>query len=342
MVYVAVSLGLVCTPRPAEARPKATATPPPGMVFIPGGEFEMGSRELTATSCPILEGMRLVPDAQPIHRVSLSPFWIDETEVTNEQFERFVQATGYVTVAERGLTEEELPNTPPEARVPGGAVFTPPAKGATIEDSDQWWTFLPGANWRHPDGPGSSIKGRERHPVVQVTYKDAEAYAAWAGKRLPTEAEYEFAARGGLANKLYPWGDEFRPQGRYMANTYQGEFPFIDSGEDGFRGTAPVKSFPANGFGLFDIAGNVWEWCSDWYHPDYYREQAKAGVVRDPKGPNSALDPQERGVAKRVHRGGSYLCTDQYCSRYKVGTRGKGEPYSPTNHLGFRCVRSVQ
>ena len=315
---------------------------PAGMVLLPGGEFEMGSRELTATSCPILEGMRLVPDAQPLHKVVLSPFWVDETEVTNEQFARFVKVTGYVTIAERGPTESELPDVPAEARSPGGAVFTPPKKGTEINDSYQWWQFVKGANWRHPEGPGSSIIGRENHPVVQITFADAQAYAAWAGKRLLTEAEYEFAARGKLKGALYPWGDEFKPKGRFMANTFQGDFPFEDTGEDGFKGAAPVKSFPPNGYGLFDMSGNVWEWCSDWYHPSYYAELSSRGIARDPQGPATSFDPQEPQVMKRVHRGGSFLCVDQYCSRYKVGTRGKGEPYSPTNHLGFRCAQSAK
>ncbi len=339
-ILLCVSAAWVLLIPDAYSAPASMRNAPSGMVFIEGGEFEMGSQELTATTCPILEGMRLVADAQPLHKVVISPFWIDETEVTNKAFGQFVQSTGYVTVAERGPSESELPGVPPEMRVPGGAVFSPPKQGTVIDDSYQWWKFVKGADWRHPEGPSSSLTGRDLHPVVQVTYADAEAYAKWAGKRLPTEAEYEFAARGGLKGKLYPWGDTFQPDNRYMANTFQGEFPFFDSGKDGFRGTAPVRSFPANGYGLFDLAGNVWEWCSDWYHPAYYIQLAKVGVARDPKGPESSLDPQELGVSKRVHRGGSYLCTDQYCSRYKVGTRGKGEPYSSTNHLGFRCVRS--
>lgn len=312
---------------------------PPGMVWIPGGEFSMGSKEVTATTCPILEGMRLVADARPVHQVQLSGFWMDETEVTNEEFDRFVKATGYLTVAERTPTAQELPGVLAENLVAGGAVFSPVSEHVAVTDSYQWWRYVPGANWRHPEGLQSNLKGREKHPVVQIAYQDAEAYAKWAGKKLPTEAQYEFAARGGLAGKTYPWGDQFRPGGKYMANTYQGEFPVLDTASDGFRGTSPVKAFAPNGYGLFDMAGNVWEWCSDWYHPDYYAELAKSGAVRDPQGPTSSWDPQEPDVPKRVHRGGSYLCTEQYCSRYKVGTRGKGEPDSTTNHLGFRCVK---
>ncbi len=323
----------------ANAESPSQQQTPVGMVWIPGGEFSMGSKELTATTCPILQGMQLVPDAQPLHKVYLPGFWMDEAEVTNEQFALFVKATGYVTVAERKPSAKDLPGVPEEKLLAGGAVFTAPVKNEIINDSYQWWNFVPGANWRRPQGPDSNIKGRERHPVVQIAYQDAQAYAKWAGKRLPTEAEYEFAGRGGLAGKLYPWGDEFKMNGRFMANTYQGDFPYKDIGEDGFVGTAPVKSYPANAYGLYDIAGNVWEWCSDWYRPDYYALLAKQEVMRSPTGPENSYDLQEPGIQKRVHRGGSYLCTDQYCSRYKVGTRGKGEPDSPTNHLGFRCVK---
>ena len=208
-----------------------------------------------------------------------------------------------------------------------------------LNDHFQWWAYVDGADWRHPLGPQSSIEGKEKFPVVQIAYEDAEAYAKWAGKRLPTEAEWEFAARGGLSGKIYPWGDEFTKDGKWMANSHQGNFPNIDTGADAFVGVAAVAQYPANGYGLFDVGGNVWEWTTDWYRSDYYVELAAAGVARNPKGPPDAFDPSEPGVPKKVHRGGSFLCTDQYCSRYAVGTRGKGEVSTGTNHLGFRCVR---
>jgi formylglycine-generating enzyme required for sulfatase activity len=198
-----------------------------------------------------------------------------------------------------------------------------------------------GASWRHPEGPGSGLASRMNHPVVHIAFQDAEAYARWAGKRLPTEAEWELAARGGLDQKPYTWGDAFQPGGRYMANSFQGHFPNENTLADGFRSTAPVRSFPANGFGLYDMAGNVWEWVSDWYRPDYYAALARSGLARNPQGPSDSFDPSEPGTQKRVHRGGSFLCTDQYCSRYMPGGRGKGEPDTGTDHLGFRCVRAA-
>ena len=227
--------------------------------------------------------------------------------------------------------------------MPGSVVFSPPGHAVPLTDAYQWWSEISGASWRHPLGPESSIDGKERFPVVHIAYEDAVAYARWAGKRLPTEAEWEFAARGGLTGQLFPWGDEFRKSGQWMANTHQGHFPDHDTGADAFTGIAPVAQFPANGYGLYDVAGNVWEWVSDWYRPDYYAQLAAAGAVaRNPQGPADSFDPDEPGVNKRVHRGGSFLCTDQYCSRYMVGTRGKGDVGTGTNHLGFRCVKSVE
>ncbi len=284
-------------------------------------------------------GMHATGDSRPVHRVYVDGFWMDRREVTNQQFEKFANATGYITVAERTPRAEDFPGALPEYLVPGSLVFSPPKQAVPLENELQWWSYVKGANWRHPLGPASSLKDRAHYPVVQVAYEDAAAYARWADKRLPTEAEWEFAARGGVAGNLYAWGNEFRPNGQLMANTYQGHFPNRDTGEDRFIGIAPVAQFPANGYGLFDVAGNVWEWTSDWYRPDYYARLAAAGgVARNPRGPDASYDPSEPGASKRVQRGGSFLCTDQYCSRYMVGTRGKGEISSAANHLGFRCI----
>jgi len=310
---------------------------PEGMKWIAGGEFSMGSEASSESLCGLPGVTR---DALPVHRVYVDGFWMDETDVTNEKFEEFAKATGYITIAERVPTKEEFPTAPPENLVAGSTVFTPTPQPVPLDNFFQWWNYVPGANWRHPEGPQSSIKGREKYPVVQVAYEDAAAYAKWAGKRLPTEAEWEFAARGGLAGKLYAWGDELKPGAKWMANIYQGEFPVKDKGEDGFAGISPVKSFPPNGYGLYDMAGNVWQWCSDWYRPDYYQQLADAGVARNPLGPETPYDPTEPTEKKHVHRGGSFLCTDQYCTRYMVGARGKGESSTGSNHLGFRCVKS--
>jgi formylglycine-generating enzyme required for sulfatase activity len=267
---------------------------------------------------------------------------MDKTEVTNEQYENFVRATHYITVAERTPRAEDFPGAPPENLVAGSVVFAPPNHAVPLNEHYQWWSYVKGANWRHPTGPVSNLKGREKYPVVHIAYDDAVAYASWAGKRLPTEAEWEFAARGGLSGKLYPWGDELRPEGKWMANIYEGHFPVTDQGEDGFPGIAPVAQYPANGYGLYDVAGNAWEWTSDWYRPDYYTQlDATGGVARNPQGPDTSFDPSEPKEKKRVHRGGSYLCTEQYCTRYMIGTRGKGELSSGSNHLGFRCVRAT-
>ncbi len=302
---------------------------PEGMAWIPGGEFSMGSASAS------------MPDAQPIHRVYVDGFWMDETDVTNEDFEKFVKATGYVTVAEKKPRPEDFPGVPLEKLVAGAIVFRPPQHPVSLDNPALWWSYVPGANWRHPTGPGSSIKGREHFPVVQVAYADAVAYAKWAGKRLPTEAEWEFAARGGRTGKTYVWGNEFHPNGKWMANTYQGNFPDRDTGSDGYSGIAPVAEYPANGYGLYDMAGNVWQWVEDWYRPDYYGRLAAKGIARNPQGPGSSYDPMEPGARKRVQRGGSFLCTAQYCSRYMVGARGKDEISSASNHIGFRCVMGI-
>ena len=314
--------------------------PPPGMVWIPGGEFSMGSTVESESLCGLPGVTR---DALPVHRVYVDGFWLDKTELTNEEFEKFVKATGYVTIAERTPTKEEFPDAPPENLIAGSTVFTPTRSEVPLDDYLQWWRYVKGANWQHPEGPQSDIKGKEKYPVVQIAFDDAVAYAKWAGKRLPTEAEWEFAARGGLTGKLYSWGDDFRPAGKPMANTYQGKFPVKDTGADGFAGLAPVASFAPNGYGLYDVAGNAWEWVSDWYAADYYSQLAKAGgVARNPKGPAVSLDPADPLAKKRVQRGGSFLCTDQYCSRYMVGTRGKGEVSTGSNHLGVRLAMDAK
>jgi formylglycine-generating enzyme required for sulfatase activity len=316
-----------------EERPAEPA--PPGMVWIPGGTFSMGS---TAESEGLCCQQGTTRDSQPIHRVQVDGFFMDATEVTNEQFAKFVAETHYVTIAERTPTQAEFPTAPPENLVAGSTVFTPTAEPVPLDDHFRWWRYQKGASWRHPEGPDSDINGKGAYPVVHVAYDDAVAYATWAKKRLPTEAEWEFAARGGLSGKLYAWGDELRPGGKWMANIYEGTFPVKDTGDDGFAGIAPVAKFPPNGYGLHDVAGNVWEWVSDWYRPDAYAQAARGGVARNPRGPESSFDPAEPGEKKRVHRGGSFLCTDQYCTRYLVGTRGKGEVTTGSNHLGFRCV----
>lgn len=319
----------------------APSPAPEGMVWIPGGEFSMGSGEACESLCRM---PGLTRDALPIHRVHVDPFWMDATEVTNEQFEKFVAATKYVTVAETKPTQQEFPTAPPENLIAGSTVFAPTPKPVKLDNYFAWWNYVPGADWRHPTGPDSDLKGREKFPVVQIAYEDAVAYAKWAGKRLPTEAEWEFAARGGETGKLYAWGDELLLDGKFQANIYEGQFPVEggDTGADGYKGIAPVAQYSPNGYGLYDVSGNVWEWCSDWYRPDTYETHVAAGgITRNPSGPATPFDPAEPKEKKRVHRGGSFLCTDQYCTRYMVGTRGKGEERTASNHVGFRCVQSV-
>jgi sulfatase modifying factor 1 len=309
---------------------------PRGMVWIPGGQFSMGAQDPPNVD---MVGMQATVDSRPIHRVYVDGFFMDKTDVTNAQFAEFVRATGYITIAEKTPIAADVPGAPAESLVAGGVVFSPPNHAVALNNELQWWSYVQGANWRHPTGPTSSIKNKDNYPVVQVAYADVEAYTHWAHKRLPTEAEWEFAARGGLAGKPYVWGEKFQPNGKWMANTHQGHFPDQDAGSDGFAGLAPVAQYSPNGYGLYDMAGNVWQWTSDWYRPDYYLQLTKVGgVSRNPKGPESPFDPAEPGEKKKVHRGGSFLCTDQYCSRYMVGTRGKGEVSTGTNHLGFRCV----
>ena len=321
---------------------RASAEAPPGMVWVPGGEFSMGCADPRGLPFGGADPMK---DARPVHRVKVDGYWMDAHEVTNDQFAEFVKATGYATVAERPPRAEDFPGALPENLVAGSIVFTPPAEQVPLRDATgmahlRWWAYVPGACWKHPEGPDSDLTGKGDQPVVHVAFEDAEAYAAWAGKRLPTEAEWECAARGGLAGATYPWGDEFKPGGRCMANTWQGRFPGENTADDGFPSIAPVGRYPANAYGLHDMSGNVWEWCSDWYRPDTYARDAEEGVAVNPRGPTDSHDPAEPGQPKRIQRGGSFLCSDQYCSRYIVGTRGKGEVSSATNHCGFRCVKS--
>ena len=308
-----------------------------GMVKISGGEFVMGDDSSDAR-----------PDESPKHRVRVSTFWIDKNPVTNGEFRRFVEATHYVTTAERppelaDIMKQLPPGTPPPTPaqlVAASLVFHPTTTPVeNFNDISQWWSWVPHADWRHPEGPSSSIAGKDNYPVVQVSYDDALAYAHWAGQRLPTEAEWEFAARGGLKEKPFAWGDAPLHDGKvWRANTWQGTFPVHDTGDDGFAGLAPVGSFPPNGYGLDDMAGNVWEWVSDWYRPDTYATEAQAPVTVDPPGPAVSYDPAEPQAPKRVIRGGSFLCNDAYCSGYRVSARMKSTPDTSTNHIGFRCV----
>jgi formylglycine-generating enzyme len=317
---------LVETVSPASAKVESQ-TARDGMVWVPGGRFWMGTDHMQ--------------DAQPVHEVEVKGFWMDRTDVTNEEFARFVKATGYLTIAERPLDPKEFPNLGPDELAAGSVVFTPPANPISLENPLAWWRFVRGANWRHPEGPNSDLRGKEKYPVVHIAWPDAMAYAGWAGKRLPTEAEWEFAARGGLDRQNYVWGNELKPGGKWRANIFQGHFPDHNTSEDGYAGVAPVASFAPNGYGLYDMSGNVWQWVSDWYRPDYYARLSRDGsLAANPEGPRDSFDPQEPGVQKRVQKGGSFLCTDQYCERYMPGARGKGDPNTGTNHLGFRCVRA--
>ncbi|HVX11534.1 MAG TPA: formylglycine-generating enzyme family protein [Pirellulales bacterium] len=301
---------------------------PEGMIWIPGGQFWMGAYE---------KDKDRFRDALPQHIVYVDGFWMDRTEVTNAQFEVFVRETGYRTVAEREIDPRSLPEVDSEKLLPGSAVFTPPGGPVPLDNFLNWWAYVPGADWRHPEGPDSDIAERMDHPVVQVCWEDAAAYARWAGKRLPTEAEWEFAARGGLDRQRYVWGAEESPGDRAPANIWQGHFPDTNTAEDGFSSTAPVGSFAPNGFGLYDMSGNVWEWCADWYQPDYYSVSPR----RNPQGPDDSFDPGEPGTPKRVQRGGSFLCCDEYCVNYRPGARHKGGVDSGASNTGFRCVRDA-
>lgn len=337
MIVDALSMALVGAMIPGE--------PPQGMVHIPGGEFAMGSIDSLARR-----------DEQPVHRVRVDPFWMDATEVTNAQFAAFVAATGYKTVAERPVDWTALstqcppgtPKPPDEMLVPGSLVFSPTEGPVNLRDYSQWWRWTPGACWNHPQGPESNIEGKDQYPVSHIAYEDAETYSRWAGKRLPTEAEWEFAARGGLAGARNVWGDQ--PVDATRANTWQGDFPYRNSGEDRFARAAPVKSYPPNGYGLYDMAGNVWEWTSDLYRPDTYATRVAdvgadgaTGVAINPRGPSTAHDPNTPlATDVRTHRGGSFLCSDSYCASYRPSARMAAPTDTALEHLGFRCVKDVE
>lgn len=307
------------------------------MVLIPGGSFVMGGDTLWGRS-----------DEFPHHRVQLSSFYMDRHEVTNAQFRAFVEATHYITTAEKKPLWEEIRKQLPEGTpkpadsllVASSLVFNPPKEAIPLDNAASWWAWVAGADWRHPEGPQSNLKGKENYPVVQVSWDDAKAYATWAGKRLPTEAEWEYAARGGKPNSIYPWGNQPIDQGELKANSWQGHFPDTNTALDHYTRSAPVMSYPPNGYGLYDMAGNVWEWCSDWYRPDYYALCAQKGVVTNPQGPQTFYDPDEPLAPKRVVRGGSFLCSDQYCSGFRVAARMKTSVDTGLSHTGFRCVVS--
>lgn len=309
-----------------------------GMMFIPGGTFDMGGDNKQASQ-----------DEFPKHMVKVDAFWMDAAEVTNAQFKAFVDATGYITTAEQKLDWEELkkslpPGTPKpddEMLVPASLVFTPANQPVDLNNYAQWWRWERGADWRHPQGSQSSITGKDNYPVVHISWDDAMAYCKWAGKRLPTEAEWEFAARGGLNNAVYPWGNEHVNAGTAKTNSWEGDFPYRNEQKDGFFTSAPVKQYQPNKYGLYDMAGNVWEWCSDWYHPDYYKT-IQDKVTLNPKGPAKSYDPDEPYVQKRSLRGGSFLCNDNYCSGYRVARRMKSSPDTGLEHTGFRCVKDAK
>lgn len=301
----------------------------PGMIPVPGGTFRMGSE-------------KHYPEEAPVHAVGVSPFWIDSAPVANRQFRDFVKATGYLTVAEVAPDPKDYPNALPHMLKPGSLVFSPPPYPVDLRDWSQWWEYRFGANWRRPYGPGQSIPNFGDHPVVHVAYKDAEAYAAWAGKELPTEAEWEYAARGGLDGTEFAWGDEFAPGGRHMANTWQGSFPHENLMEDGYARTSPVGGFPPNGYGLFDMIGNVWEWTTDWYSARYAAQKLGGCCVpHNPRGPESDTHedcPAPAVVPRKVVKGGSHLCAPNYCRRYRPAARHSQPIDSGMSHIGFRCV----
>jgi len=302
------------------------------MVWINGGTYAMGGDNHEASA-----------DEYPKHQVNVNGFWMDATEVTNAQFAEFIKATGYITTAENKPDWNELkkqlppgtPKPPDSVLVAASLVFKPTANEVDLNNYSQWWTWQKGADWQHPQGPGSTIKGKGNYPVTQLSWYDAQAYCKWAGKRLPTEAEWEWAARGGQANKIYPWGNEPVTSGAAKANIWEGNFPYKNTLHDKFYRAAPVKSFKPNGYGLYDMAGNVWEWCQDYYNESYYQNSP----AKNPQGPNQSYDLQEPQAVKRVIRGGSFLCNNSYCSGFRVARRMKSTEDSGMEHLGFRCVQ---
>ncbi len=307
----------------------APAAPPsPGMVWIPGGTFQMGSNDH-------------YPEEAPVHGASVDGFWMDSRTVTNRDFDRFVRKTGHVTLAERVPDPADYPGALPELLVPASTVFVAPAHRVDLGNHFNWWTYVPGASWRHPQGPGSSIRSRPDHPVVHVAWEDVEAYTRWSGKQIPTEAEWEFAARGGLDGATYAWGEEFTPGGRYMANTWQGEFPIENTRADRYEGTAPVGRYPPNGYGLYDMIGNVWEWTADWY-ADHGAIVHACCTVENPRGgaAEGSYDPcnPEVRIPRKVMKGGSHLCAPNYCRRYRPAARMPQAVDTSTSHLGFRCI----
>ena len=312
------------------------ASPPPGppphadMVWIPGGSFLMGSEDF-------------YPEERPVHPVGVDGFWMDRFEVTVVDYRRFVQATGYVTVAQRPPDAADYPGVDPKLLVPGALVFRKATGPVRLDNYRNWWEWVPGASWMRPEGSASNLQGRARHPITQVAFEDAAAYAAWAGKTLPTEAEWEFASRGGLEGAVFVWGNEFAPKNRMMANTWQGEFPWQNLRTDGFEGTSPVGTFPPNGYGLFDMAGNVWEWTSDFYTPRHPDEPSSSCCApRNPRveSPAQSFEPGQPGdtIPRRVTKGGSHLCAPNYCLRYRPAARQPQMIESSTTHIGFRCV----
>jgi formylglycine-generating enzyme len=315
---------------PIQARDSARTDARPDMIAIPGGTFRMGSD-------------KYYPEEAPVHNVTIDGFWMDRTPVTNREFRKFVEATGYVTFAEIAPDPKDYPGALPHMLKAGSLVFTPPNQPVDLRNFANWWSFKFGANWRRPYGKGSSIRGLDDHPVVHIAYRDAEAYAAWAGKKLPTEAEWEYAARGGLDQAEFAWGDELTLGGRHMANTWQGEFPRQNLAEDGFERTSPVEAFPPNGYGLFDMIGNVWEWTTDWYSARHTADAQKACCIpENPRGgpEASSYDPcQPRiRIPRKVVKGGSHLCAPNYCRRYRPAARHPHPVDTSTSHIGFRCI----